>query len=108
LLVGIDVAAPGQGFVADAQAALAGVLAEQAQVVHQELFVTQGVGLDIAAHQHQVGAQLLHQVELALGAVEVLLQAVAAAAFKITKRLEQGDGDPQVGAHLPTSRGLPA
>src|SRR5690606_18422857 len=49
---------------------------------------------------HQVGAQLLHQVELALGAVEVLLQAVAAAALEIAKRLEQGDGDAKIGAHL--------
>jgi len=64
------------------------------------LLLTQRVGLHVAAHQHQVRAQLLHQVELALGAVEVLLQAVAAAAFEITKRLEQGDGDAQVGAPL--------
>ncbi|MNZ18563.1 hypothetical protein D3C78_355780 [compost metagenome] len=93
--------APSQGFVADAHAALAGVLGEQAQVVHQQLFFAQGVGLHVAAHQHQVGAQLLHQVELALGAVEVLLQAVAAAALEVAERLEQGDGNTQVGAHLP-------
>ncbi|MNN89322.1 hypothetical protein D3C81_2071270 [compost metagenome] len=35
LLIGIDVTAPGQGFVADAQAALASMLGQQAQVVHQ-------------------------------------------------------------------------
>ncbi|MNM69446.1 hypothetical protein D3C81_810420 [compost metagenome] len=100
LLVGVDVTPPGQGFVADAHTALAGMFGEQAQVVHQQLLVTQGIGLDIAAHQHQVSAQLLHQVELALGAVDVFLQALAAAAFEVTKRLEQSDGDPQVGAHL--------
>lgn len=93
-------ATPGQGLVADAQAPRAGMLGEQAQVVHQQLFVAQGVGLDIAAHQHQVGAQFLHQVELALGAVEILAQAVTAAALEIAERLEQGDGQPQVGAQL--------
>lgn len=93
LLVGVHVAAPSQRFVADAQAAFAGVLGQQAQVVDQQLFFAQGIGLDVAAHQHQVGAQFLHQVELALGAVEVFLQAVTAAAFKVAKRLEQGDGD---------------
>ncbi|MNH23600.1 hypothetical protein D3C79_835050 [compost metagenome] len=101
LLVGVDVAAPGQGFVANAQAAFASVLGQQAQVVDQQLLFAQGIGLDVAAYQHQVGAQFLHQVELALGAVEVFLQAVAAAALEIAERLEQGDGNTQVGAHLP-------
>lgn len=100
LLVSVDVAAPGQRFVTNAQATLAGMFAQQAQVVDQQLLVTQGIGLDVAAHQHQVGTQLLHQVELAFGAVEVFLQAVTAAAFKVAERLEQGDGNAQVGAHL--------
>ena len=101
LLVGVDVAAPGQRFVTDTQATLASMFGKQAQVVDQHLFIAQGIGLDVAAHQHQVSTQLLHQVELALGAVQVFLQAVAAAAFEITKRLEQGNGNTQVGAHLP-------
>ena len=108
LLQGVDVAAPGQGLVADAQATCAGVLAEQAQVVHQDALIAQGIGGDVAAHQHQVGAQFLHQVELALGAVEVPLQPVAAAALEVAERLEQGDGQPQVGAQLAHLTGLPA
>lgn len=100
LLISIDVPAPGQGFVADPQATAAGALGQQAQVVHQDLPVADTVGGGIAAHQHQVGAQFLHQVELALGTFQVALQAVAAAAFEVAKGLEQGDGDAQVRAHL--------
>ncbi|MCY1514163.1 hypothetical protein D9M68_486920 [compost metagenome] len=92
LLPAVHVAAPGQGLVADTQVARAGALGQQAQVVDEDVLVRQRIGLDVAAHQHQVGAQFLHQVELALGAVEVLLQAVAAAALEVAKGLEQGDG----------------
>ncbi|MCY1424348.1 hypothetical protein D9M71_400880 [compost metagenome] len=100
LLPAVHVAAPGQGLVADAQVACAGAFGQQAQVVDEDFLIRQRIRLDVAAHQHQVGAQFLHQVELALGAVEVLLQAVAAAALEVAERLEQGDGDAQVGAHL--------
>ncbi|MNE21258.1 hypothetical protein D3C80_1144110 [compost metagenome] len=100
LLPGVDVATPGQRLVADAQVAGAGALGQQVQVVDEDLPVAQGVGGDVAAHQHQVGAQLLHQVELALGAVEVALQAVAAHALEIAERLEQGDLQTQVGRQL--------
>ena len=100
LLPGVDVATPGQRLIADAQVARAGPLGEQAQVVDEDLPVAEGVAGDVAAHQHQVGAQLLHQVELALGAVEVALQTVAAATLEVAKRLEQGDGQAQVGGQL--------
>ncbi|MNC08247.1 hypothetical protein D3C75_558280 [compost metagenome] len=100
LLPGVHMPAPGQRFVADAQATCPGVLSQQSQVVDQNLFITDGLGRGIAAHQHQVSAQLLHQVEFALGAFQVARQAIAAAAFEITERLKQGDGDPEIGAHL--------
>jgi len=100
LLIGIHVAAPRQGFIADAQATLAGAFAQLAQIVDEDLLLAQRVGGGVAAHQHQVGAQFLHQVELVLGAVEVARHARAIAAFEVTERLEQGDGDTQVGAHL--------
>ncbi|MCY1416818.1 hypothetical protein D9M71_323350 [compost metagenome] len=100
LLPGVHMAAPGERLVADAQAARAGAFGQLAEVVDENLLVAQRIRRHVAADQHQVGAQFLHQVELALGAVEVLLQAVAAAALEVAERLEQGDGDAQVGAHL--------
>ncbi|MGX1171402.1 hypothetical protein AB7M32_000127 [Pseudomonas sp. R151218B TE3479] len=101
LLIGIDVATPGQRFVTDTQAPRTGPLGQQAQVIDQDLFIADAVGRGVAAHQHQVGAQFLHQVELALGPLQIARQAITTATFEVTKRLEQGDGDAQVGAHLP-------
>ncbi|MND96784.1 hypothetical protein D3C80_890860 [compost metagenome] len=100
LLVRIDVAPPGQGFITDAQATLARVLGQQAQVVDQQLLLAQGIGRGVAAHKHQVGAKLLHQVEFTLGALQVARQAVARAALEITKRLEQRDRNAEVGTAL--------
>ena len=101
LLPGVHMLAPRQGFIADAQAALARVFGQQAQVIEQNTFVTHAVGRGIAAHQYQIGAQFLHQIEFAFGTLQVACQAITAAAFEVAKRLEQGDGDAQVGAHLP-------
>lgn len=101
LLPGVDVPAPGQGFIANAQATAPGVFGQQAEVIAQDRMFTRGVGRSIAAHQHQVGAQFLHQVEFAFGPFQVARQAVAATSFKITKRLEQRDGNAQIGTHLP-------
>jgi predicted LPLAT superfamily acyltransferase len=84
------------------------VFGQQAQVVEQNLLIADAIGRGVAAHQHQVGAQFLHQVEFALGPLQVARQAVAAAAFEVAKRLEQGDGNAQVGAHLPDFPGLPS
>lgn len=92
--------APGQRFVADSQATAAGVFGQQAEVVEQDGFIAHAIGRGVTAHQHQVGAQLLHQVEFALGALQVTGQTITAAAFKVAKRLEQRDGDTEVGAHL--------
>ena len=101
LLPGVDVPPPGQGFITNAQATAAGVFGQQAEVITQDRMLTRRVRRGIAAHQHQISAQFLHQVELALGALQVARQAIAAASFKVTKRLEQRDGNAQVGTHLP-------
>ncbi|MNO97563.1 hypothetical protein D3C76_892740 [compost metagenome] len=100
LLPGIDVTTPGQRFVTDTQASRAGAFGQQAQIVDQNLFITDGVGRGVAAHQHQVGAQLLHQVELALGPLQIARQTVTAAAFEVAEWLKQRNGDPEIGAHL--------
>ena len=100
LLPGVDMTAPCQRFVANAQVACPGALGQQAQVVEQNVPVTHRVRCGIAAHQHQVGAQFLHQVKLAFGSVQIAGKTVATATFKITKRLEQADFQPQIGAYL--------
>lgn len=56
LLVGIDVPAPGQRFIANTQAADTGAFGQQPQVVDQKLPIAQCVRLTVAAHQHQISA----------------------------------------------------
>ena len=89
-------AAPGQRLVAHAQPACTGALGDLAKVTHKRFAVAQCVALNVAAEQHQVDAQLVHQVELALGAIEIALHARPRAALEITERLEQRDGNAQV------------
>ncbi|MNZ60154.1 hypothetical protein D3C78_782160 [compost metagenome] len=101
LLPGVHMTAPGKRLVADTQPAITGALGQLAEVVDEDLLVAQRIRHHVAADQHQVGAKLLHQVELPFGAVEVLLQAIPAAALEIAERLEQRDGDAEIGAHLP-------
>lgn len=88
LLISIHVPAPGQRFITDPQAARTGAFGQQAQVIDENPFIADTVGRGVAAHQHQVGAQFLHQVELALGPLQVARQAIATAAFEVAKRLE--------------------
>src|SRR6185436_15386902 len=53
-------------------------------------------GRDIRAHQQEIAAQLLHQVELALGAREHALALVGRHALEIAERLEGDDLEPDV------------
>ena len=53
-----------------AQAALGGALAELAQVGGGAVDAAEAIGRDVAADHQQVAAELLHDVELALGAGE--------------------------------------
>jgi hypothetical protein len=89
-------AAPAERLVADAQATPGRVLAQEAQIGRRELVIVGRIGRDAAAHQHEVGLELGHEVELALGAVEIALQLVARPGLEIAERLEQHDAQPAI------------
>jgi hypothetical protein len=76
------VAAPGERLEADAQAAPVGPLGHLAQVGGGARRVVEGGRLGVAADQDHLGAELLHDVELALGALEI------AGALRLGHRLE--------------------
>ena len=82
----VDVPAPGEGLVADAQPAFRGALGHLGEVGGGARGVVDGGGLDVAADQDEIGAERLHDVELALGAVEI------AGAQRIGRRLEIAEG----------------
>ena len=78
----VDVAAPGQRLEADAQAALGRALAELAEIGGGAVDAAERFRRHVAAHHQQVAAELLHQVELALGAVEGARRAAAPACLR--------------------------
>ena len=73
VLVVVDVATPGERLVGDPQAVGGGALGQLAQLGGGQRVVVDRVRRDVRAHQQQLGAELLHQRELRLGAREVRL-----------------------------------
>ena len=69
-----DVAAPGQRLVGDLQAALVGARRERVELLGGERVVVDRVRRDVRADQDRVDAELLHDVELGLGAAQVALE----------------------------------
>ena len=66
----IDVPAPGERLIADTQAALGSPFAEFMEIRGGTIEPAKGNRRHVGADEHQIGAELLHHVELALGAVE--------------------------------------
>ena len=95
----VDVPAPGERLVADAQTALGRPLAKFAEILGGAVDAAERHRRDVGADQHQIGAELLHDVELALGAIEGAAALRLGQAFEIAKRLEQGDREPGVAHH---------
>ena len=74
----VDVAAPGQRLVADTQAAPPARSAIAREVGGGARIIIDRGGMDVAAHQHEIGAECLHDVELAFGTIEVAVRAAPA------------------------------
>ncbi len=101
----VDVAAPGQRLEADAQAAPACPLAELMEVRRGAVDAAEAFRRDVRAHQQKVAAQLLHQIEFALGAGKHALALVRRHALEVAERLE-GDGlEPEVRDQLADAGG---
>ena len=96
----VDVTSPGERLIADAQAARGGAFAQFAEIGGRAVDAAERGRRDIAADQHQVGLQFLHQVELALGAGEVAGALRLRHALEITEWLEGADRKPEIPAHL--------
>ena len=95
----VDVAAPGQRFEADTDAAGLGALAERAQVGGGAVDAAERDGGGVRADQDQVGAELAHQVELALGPVEGAGALRLGHALEVAERLEEVELEAGVADH---------
>ncbi len=103
-----DVASPGERLIADAQAAPRSELAQFAKISGGAIDATERNRRHAAADQEQVGLQLLHQVELALGSGETARPLRLGHALEIAKRLERADRKPEIAAALPDLAGTGA
>ena len=90
--------APGERLVADAQPALGGPRRELVQLLGDAVVVVEGVRGDRRADQDEVRAELLHDVELALGPAEVRREHVGVVRVEVTEGLVQVDREAEVGA----------
>ena len=99
LAVIVDVPAPGQRLEADTQTARGGAFAEFMEVRDDPATIAERLGRDIRAHQHEVRAQFLQQVEFALGAIEHAGAQVRRHSFEIAKWLERHAGEAEVAHH---------
>ncbi len=85
----VDVAAPGQRLEPDPHAAFGRALAEFAEIRGGAVDAAQRFRRDIAADHQQIAAELLHQVELALGAIEGAAPLRLRHALEIAERLKR-------------------
>jgi hypothetical protein len=95
----VDMAAPGQRFVANPHLMAGGQLAKRRQVVDHGLPVGLGRRGAVGAQQDQVGAQLRHHVELAGHAIEGPGAQRLRQALEVPEGLEQRHLHAQVAHH---------
>ena len=95
----VDVPAPGQRLEADANAAGGGPLPELAQVGGGAVDAAERNGGGVRANEDQVGSELAHQVELALGAVEGAGALGLGHSLEVAERLEERQREAGVADH---------
>ena len=93
VLVRVDVPAPGERLVRDPDAAAGRALRQFAQLLGDERVVVDRVLAHARAHEQQVGAELLHQRELRLGAGEVRLRH----GLEVAQRLVEVEREAEIG-----------
>jgi hypothetical protein len=93
------VPAPGQRLECHAESARGSTLAELPEVVDDAPAIGERRRRDIGTHQHQVRAELLQDVELALRAIEHARTFGRRHAFEVAEWLERHAGEPQVAHH---------
>ena len=92
----VGLASPRERLEADAQVALRRALGQRMELLGGALFFREHVGLGIRAHQHELRADGMHYVELALGPLEVALEHRVGRALEVAKRLIQVALEPEV------------
>ena len=95
----MHMAAPGEGLETNSEAPARGEIGQLREVGAGALGLAKGVFGDIGADAQELGAQLLHQVELALGAVEIAGAHGLGHALEIAHGLQRDDFEAQILRH---------
>jgi hypothetical protein len=103
-----DVPPPRQCFEADSDARIACEIAQRVKVSGRSIDAAERRWRDVGADQHEVGAQRVHHLELALGAFEGAAAQRLGEALEIAERLEQRDREAEIARHLPDLGGTRA
>src|SRR5262249_14840450 len=85
----VDVSSPRERSERDATASPRRSLAELAEIRRCAVNAAEGIGGDIAADHQEIATELLHKIELALGAGECLDAQRFRHSLKVAKRLER-------------------
>ena len=102
-LVAVDEAAPRERLVGDAHAESLGEIAELTQLGRRELLVAAARRRDIAAQEHGLDAETVHERELRRGSPQVLLEQVGADAFEVAERLVEIERQTELARLAPGS-----
>ena len=95
----VDIASPRQRLEADAQAARVRPLSQFAKVVGGPVDAAERDRRDIAANQQEIGAELLHQVELPFRPAKGLLALRLGHPLEIAEWLQGADAQAEIPAH---------
>ena len=95
----VDVLAPGQGFESDPDAMLRRTFSQFAKILRGAVDAAAGQRRDVRADEHEIRAQLLHDVELPLGALEGTRSLRFRHSLEVSKRLKQGDLKAEIPDH---------
>ena len=95
-LVAVDEPAPRERLVGDSHAKALGEIPELTQLRRRKLLVSAARCPDVAAEQHGLDAETVHQRELRRRAPQVLLEQVRADAFEVAEGLVQIERQPEL------------
>ena len=94
-----DVPSPCQRFIADTNAFRRSRFAQRGKIICRTINAAQTMRRHIRTDQHQIDAQLVHQIKFALGAVKSTIPQRIGHTFKIAEGLEQHYLKPMILDH---------
>ena len=103
--VAVDESTPRERLIGDPDIEPLGEIAQLTQLGGRELLVPAARRRDVAAQEHGLDAQTIHERELGCRSAQVLLEQVGAHAFEVAEGLVQIEGQPELPGTRPDRLG---